>query len=184
MADWETAHALCEISGSGKFDVIATGLTERPVVTMGGLTIEPIETISDVDPELTGILVLPGGEMWERKSNERVIALIHRLHQEKVPVAAICGATLEIARAGLTLGLRHTSNSRAYLKAKVPSYGDGGHYVDALAVSDAGIVTASGLGCLEFAREIIKLLGLRSAQSADAWYDTHKHGVISADAFA
>jgi putative intracellular protease/amidase len=121
MADWETARALCAINSSGKFDVVATGLTERPVVSMGGLTVEPNTTISDVDPEGTGILILPGGEMWERKSNERVIALIHRLHQEKVPVAAICGATLEIARAGLTLGLRHTSNSRDSLRENVPS---------------------------------------------------------------
>jgi putative intracellular protease/amidase len=181
MADWETARALCAINSSGKFDVVATGLTERPVVSMGGLTVEPNTTISDVDPEGTGILILPGGEMWERKSNERVIALIHRLHQEKVPVAAICGATLEIARAGLTLGLRHTSNSRDYLRANVPSYADGGYYVDAPAVHEAGIITAGGLGCVEFAHEITKLLGLHSAGSADAWHDMCKHGVISTD---
>lgn len=184
MADWEVAHALCEIKGSGRFDVVATGLTERPVVTIGGLTVEPNATISDVDPATAAMLILPGGEMWERRSNERVIALMHRLHQERVPVAAICGATLEVARAGLTLGIRHTSNSRHYLEAHVASYVDGGHYVDALAVTDANIVTASGLGCIEFAREIVRLLGLRSAREVDAWYEMHKHGVYAFDALA
>ncbi len=37
LADWEPAHALCEINKSEKFDVITVGLSDRSVATMGGL---------------------------------------------------------------------------------------------------------------------------------------------------
>lgn len=184
LADWEAAHALCEINKSRRFDVVATGLTERPVKTMAGLTIEPDDTISAIVPEETAIFILPGGDIWERRSNARVIDVLRRLRRANVTIAAACGATLEIARAGLTRGIRHTSNSRSYLAANVPGYSDGDHYVDELAVSDDNIITASGLGCVEFAREIVTTLGLYNSAEARVFYDMFKHGVFSARAIA
>lgn len=58
--------------------------------------------------------------MWEQYSHEEVINLLHRFHGEDVPIAAICGATLEVSRAGLTHNTRHTSNSKEYLKGWFP----------------------------------------------------------------
>ena len=106
--------------------------------------------------------------------------MLRRLHQETVPIAAICGATLEIARAGLTQGIRHTSNSREYLQAMVPGYKDSDCYVETLAVTDKNIVTASGLGSVDFAREVIRELKLYSEADTQIWFEMFKHGVIPA----
>ena len=62
--------------------------------------------------------------MWEKKSDEKLKALLCQLHGRNAPIAAICAATLEIAHAGLTHGVLHTSNAREYLQAMVPGYKD------------------------------------------------------------
>jgi len=178
LADWEPAHALCEINKSGKFDVLTAGFSTSPVSTMGGLKLTPDATIDNLDESAARILILPGGDMWEKKSNPQLKALLCRLHQRNVPIAAICAATLEIARAGLTRGVRHTSNAREYLQAMVPDYQDSDWYVDHLAVADKYIITASGLGSLEFAREVIRQLNLYSEADTQLWFEMFKHGVL------
>jgi putative intracellular protease/amidase len=180
LADWEPAHAFCQITKSGKFEVVTAGFSRRTVTSMAGLKITPDLTIDEVDPAETAFFMLPGGDMWEEKSHKVAASLLHRLHEQKVLIGAICAATLEIARAGLTRGVRHTSNAKSYLKAMVPSYRDDDFYVDELAVADQNILTASGLGSLEFAREVIRYLELYGEADAETWYDMFKHGVIPA----
>jgi putative intracellular protease/amidase len=181
LADWEPAHALCEINKSGKFDVITAGFSTTPVSTMAGLKLTPDVTIDNLDESAASILILPGGDMWEKRSDEKLKALLRRLHDRNVPIAAICGATLEVARAGLTHGVRHTSNAREYLQAMVPDYQDSDCYVDQLAVADKCIITASGLGSVEFAREVIRQLNLYSEADTQLWFEMFKHGVVPAN---
>ena len=180
FADWEPALALCEINKSGKFEVVTTGFSDRRVTTMGGLKISPETTLDAVNLTETAILVLPGGEMWEQESHPRLIALLDWLEEGHVPIAAICGATLEVTRAGLTRGRRHTSNSKGYLKARVPGYRDEEFYVDELAVTDRDVITASGLGSVEFAREVILRLSIYGEAQTQEWYEMFKRGVIPA----
>ena len=180
LADWEPAHALCEINKSGKFDIVTAGFSRAAVATMAGLKLTPDITIDEISPAGTSILILPGGDMWEKQSDEKLKVLLRRLHEEAVPIAAICAATLEIVRAGLTQGIRHTSNAREYLQAMVPDYKDGDLYSDELAVADNNIITASGLGCVEFAREVIKQLNLYSEADTRLWFEMFKHGVVPA----
>ncbi len=177
MADWESAHALCEINKSGKYGVVTVGFSAEPVTTMGGLRIVPEATIKEVRPDEACIFIMPGGERWEQKTDEEITALLHRLHTRKVPIGAICGATLAIARAGMTRERRHTSNAKEYLKAMVPDYEDDGFYVDELAVTDKKVITASGLGSVEFGREIIRELDIYSEADTHLWFEMFKHGV-------
>lgn len=180
LVDWEPAHAFCQIRKSGKFEVVTAGFSRQVVTSMAGLKILPDVTIDDVDPKTTAFFMLPGGEMWQEKSREVLHPLLHRLHDQNVLLGAICAATLEIARAGLTRGIRHTSNTRSYLKAMVPTYEDDAFYVDELAVADHNLITASGLGSIEFAREVIRYLGLFNDADAALWFDMFKQGVIPA----
>lgn len=58
-------------------------------------------------------------------------------------------------------GIFHgTLPGKEYLKTNVPDYRDGDFYVDELAVCDRNLITASGLGSVEFGREIIGRLGV------------------------
>jgi len=180
LADWELAHALCEINKSGRFEVVSVGFSKEPVMTMGGLRLTPDLTLAEVMPAEACIFMLPGGDMWESESHQNLQTLLQRLHVENVPIGAICGATVEIARSGLTRGIRHTSNSKDYLKAMVTGYGDDDLYVDELAVTDESIITASGLGSVEFAREVIKQLKLYNDADTLLWFEMFKHGVVPA----
>ncbi len=178
LADWETPYALRAITMSERFEVVTVGFSDQPITTIGGLKLLPEITINEVSPANAGIFTLPGGDMWEQHSHEKLIDLLHRFHGENVPIAAICGATLEVARAGLTHDVRHTSNSKEYLKAMIPDYRDDEFYVDELAVTGGHLITASGLGSIEFGREVIKLLGLFSEAETQEWFEMFKHGVV------
>ncbi len=180
LADWEPALALCELRKSGRLEVLAAGHSRESVVTMAGLKVLPDATLDEIDPQETAIFILPGGDRWEDGPDQKVDELLQRLHAQKILIGALCAATLEIARAGLTAGVRHTSNSKKYLKKMVPAYQDEDHYVDELAVTDDKIITASGLGSVEFAREVIRELGIYNEADTRMWFDMFKKGLIPA----
>jgi putative intracellular protease/amidase len=176
-ADWEPAFAIAELRRSGKQAVVTVGYTGEPVVSMGGLCVLPDYDLAELDPEMVRLLILPGGDRWEQDPLDPALeALLRRLLGHAVPVAAICGATMALARAGLLDGRRHTSNGLQYLTERVPEYGGTPDYVDQLAVRDRGLITASGLGALEFAREIFIELGVFSAEDREQWYRLFKTG--------
>jgi putative intracellular protease/amidase len=171
---------LCEINKTGKFEVVSAGFTKETVTTMGGLKLRPDIALDEVTSSGARIFMLPGGDMWELESHEKLKTLLQQLHADNIPIGAICGATLEIARAGLTRNIRHTSNSKDYLKTIVADYGDDDFYVNEMAVTDENIITASGLGCVEFALEVIKQLQIYNEADTQLWFDMFKHGVLPA----
>ena len=178
LADWEPALAACELHKRKDLEVVPVGFAKSPVRTMGGLTVTPAVTLAEVDPARARVFLLPGGDRWEKASSPELIGLLQRLEATGVPIGAICGATLEVARAGLLRDRRHTSNALAYLRAQVPDYGGEAHYVEELAVTDRGVITASGAGHVEFAREIITLLRLYTPAETQQWFALFKHGVL------
>ena len=177
FADWEPAHALAELRRYGRYRVEVVGLTTAPVESMGGLTIQPSRSLAEVDPSDVAVFILPGGDRWERSPMEPELAeLLHRLDDAGIPLAAICGATVAITRAGLLRGRRHTSNGRAYLEKQVPEYAAGADYVDAPAVRDRGLITASGLADVEFAAELLAELRVLTDQQLQLWTNLFRSG--------
>jgi putative intracellular protease/amidase len=177
FADWEPAFALAELRRSGGLGVVTLGFTPAPVRSMGGVRVVPDRELAGVDPAAVRILILPGGELWEGEYPRRELeAVLMALRLAAVPVAAICGATLALARAGWLDDHDHTSNELAYLQRLVPAYAGTGRYVDTLAVRDRGVITASGLGPTEFAREIFEELQIFSDEDRLVWYHLFKYG--------
>ena len=177
FADWEPAYAIAELRRSGGLEVVTVGFTADPVRSMGGVRVMPDRSLGAVVPEDVRLLILPGGDMWEGEySRAELEAMLGRLERAGVPIAAICGATLAVVRAGLVEHRAHTSNELAYLERMVPGYAGAERYVDALAVRDRGLITASGLGPTEFAREIFEELGVFSADDRMLWFHLFKHG--------
>ncbi len=117
--------------------------------------------------------------MWEAGTPNGVDALLHSFRAASVPVAAICGATFAVARAGLMRGRRHTSNDKEYLEAVVPEYQDGELYSAELAVTDGDLITASGVGSVEFARDITRYLGVYTDEQVGRWFELYKNAVWS-----
>jgi putative intracellular protease/amidase len=177
FADWEPAYALAELRRSGGLDIVTLGFTDAPVRSMGGLRVVPDRALAGLDLGAVRLLILPGGDMWEGiYPRAELDAVLAELRAREVPIAAICGATLALARAGLLNDRAHTSNEPAYLTSLVPEYAGGGQYVDELAVRDRRVITASGLGPTEFAREIFEELEVFTAEERPVWYHLFKHG--------
>ena len=176
-ADWEPALAMCEVRKSGRFEVRTVGFGPEVVTSMGGLRVTPDLALAEVTPDGAALLILPGGDMWEREPpGAELTKVVKAFDAARVPVAAICGATVGVGQMGLMKGRRHTSNSKAYLSALVPGYEDESQYSDEWAVRDGHLITASGIGSVEFAREIIQLLGIYSEADQKLWWDIFKHG--------
>ena len=170
FADWEPAHAVAELRRTGGYRIEVAGLTAAPVRSMGGLTVTPSKPLSELNPTDVAVWIVPGGDRWERTPLEPELeSTLKSLDAAGVPIAAICGATVAIARAGLLRGRRHTSNGLDYLRAHVPGYSDAKTYVDTLAVRDQKLITASGLADVEFAYQIFDELDVMSPQDRTSW---------------
>jgi putative intracellular protease/amidase len=170
FADWEPAHAVAELRRQGQYRVESVGLTTEPVRSMGGITVLPSTTVCEVNPEDVAVFILPGGDRWEHAPIEPELGeLLHRLDVGQVPIAAICAATVAVSRIGLLRGRRHTSNGLDYLRSHVPDYVEADNYVDAPAVRDRQLITASGLGNVEFARELFEELDVLSPEDRSLW---------------
>jgi putative intracellular protease/amidase len=183
MADWQAAFAIAGInnpllqSKRDRYRVVTVGASTQPITTMGGLRILPEIALSEIDPNQSAMLILPGGDQWQRCGNAEAIQVARTFFVEAVPIAAISEATLALARAGMLDDFHHTSNSRDYLAAT--GYCGGSFYLDTPAVTDEGLITASGTAPVEFAREIFRTLDLYSRDALDAWYALYRFGDTS-----
>ncbi len=178
LADWEPGLALAEVRRSGGYRVVSVGFGAGPATSMGGLRVLPEIGIEEVRPEAVRLFLMPGGECWE-KGDYPVAALERKLRElvaARVPIAAICGATVALARAGLLDDRAHTSNDRGWLAKAAPSYVGSALYRDELAVRDRGVITAPGTGNVELAREILAELEIMTPRHRDVWFHLFKVG--------
>ena len=181
FADWEPAHALAELRRAGGYRVETVGLSDAPVQSMGGINVLPSKRVKDVDSNDVAAFILPGGDRWQEAPIESELTdLVKQLDSKNVPIAAICAATVAIARMGLVRGRRHTSNGLPYLRKYAPDYNDAEQYVDAPAVRDHGLITASGLASVEFARELFEELEVMPAATRQLWADVFRSGKMPA----
>jgi putative intracellular protease/amidase len=185
LADWEVGHLLAELR-TGRmtgtpFDVVTVAESRDPVTTMGGVRWIPDALLADLDPAGSDLLVLPGAEMWDAGGGELFAAAARRFLDAGVPVAAICGATAGLARAGLLDDREHTSAAAEYLA--MTGYAGGDRYVDERAVVDGDLITAGPQSPVQFARATLARLGLASPATLDA-YEAVYHRADPAAFFA
>lgn len=179
-ADWEPAYALAELRRWGKRDVRTVGFTSAPVLSMGGLRVVPDTELVRVRREEVELLIIPGGDLWETGDYPRdsLESLIAALLAVETPVAAICAGTLVLARAGLLDARLHTSNGPEYVTSHGTGYRGAARYVEAPAVRDRHVITATGLAPVDFAREIFAELGIFSSDDEALWFEMFKYGRI------
>ena len=179
MADWEPSFAVAAINRpmpgiSSGFRVRTVGLDRTPVRSMGGLTIVPDLSLSEISPSGSAMLILPGSDLWSDESTDPVLSLAKEFVAAGVPVAAICGATFGLARAGLLDDRLHTSNDPGWLASS--GYAGAARHVQEPAVDDRGVITASFTASLEFAKLVLARLGVFSEGALEAWYGLYKTG--------
>ena len=180
LSDWEAGYAAAGVNNPqfqrrpGLYRVKTVAAGKAPVRTMGGVMIVPDATLDAISLTDSAMFIMPGGMTWDQGLNTEAVEIARAFLQTGVPVAAICGATLGLARGGLLDCCRHTSNSRDYLAET--GYGGAGLYDDAPAVTDRDLITASGTAPLEFALHVFRRLDLYTPDVLDAWYGLFKTG--------
>jgi putative intracellular protease/amidase len=177
LADWEPGHVLAELrSGrylkdpSLRYNIVPCGRTMDAITTMGGIHIAPEVLMGDIQPVPEDVLILPGADTWLDPTQGPVIAKVRKLLDHGTVVAAICGATLGLANAGLLDNRPHTSNDPGALKMFCPHYHGEKNYVNEPAVTAGNLITASGLAPVEFAYHVFRKLGVMSPATLEAWY--------------
>ena len=173
LSDWEPGYAIAHINRpapnvASDYSVKTVGLSRAPIRTMGGLTVVPDLALGELVPAQSAMLILPGAEIWEDAKTDPALAKARAFIEAGVPVAAICGATFGLARAGLLDDRRHTSDAAEYLASS--GYRGTALYVNEAVVDDRGVITASAMASLEFARAILERLRVFPKAALDAWY--------------
>jgi putative intracellular protease/amidase len=171
LTDSEVGHLLVELhtgrfTGT-RFNVVTVAKSRESIRTAGGLRTTPDALLAELEPGDSDLLILPGAEMWDSGGGDEFAAAAGRFLAAGVPVAAICGATVGLARAGLLDERNHTSASAEYLAAT--GYAGGDRYLDDRAVVDGDLITAGPQSPVQFARATLDRLGLASERTLEAY---------------
>jgi len=158
FADWEAASALAELQRTFAYPVKTIGLSSKAVVSMGGLRVTTDLQLAEFMPASASVLILPGGDAWTEGEAPAVSSVLQDMVALNRPVAAICGATLALAHAGLLEERLHTSNGAEFISAHVSHYRGQSFYRAVQAIRYNGVITANGLAPFAFAAEIFREL--------------------------
>ena len=178
-ADWEPALAIATLNKYSNFIIRSFSIDGSCVQSMGGLHIQPDTSLSEIDPDSIDLLILPGGDLWCKGGNKELIPLVNSMIERKGNIAAICDATVFLARLGYLNRVWHTSNGPQYLSEKVASYKGTYYYEDLPAVVHDNIITANGAGMVEFAVEILKQQKVFDAATLEKICDLYKSGGVN-----
>lgn len=177
LADWELGHVVSELN-SGRFfkadapqvSLKTVSCTGAPITTMGGLTITPDCSVDDIVVDETSMLLLPGADTWSDPKHGAVVEKARALLSVGASVAAICGATVALADAGLLDDRPHTSNGPGFLDMVSPGYAGQCQYRDEPSVADGNLITASSTGSLLWAKQIIERMDVFKPDTLHFWY--------------
>jgi putative intracellular protease/amidase len=134
--------------------------------------------LAELDPSASTLLILAGADMWDAGGGQAFAAAARRFPAGGIPVAAICGATAGLARAGVLDERDHTSAAAGYLAAT--GYAGTDRYIDERAVIDGDLVTAGPQSPVQFATATLGRLGLASQRTREAYEAVLHRGDASA----
>ncbi|RDW21946.1 type 1 glutamine amidotransferase family protein [Oceanobacillus chungangensis] len=181
MSDWEYGYLIAELNSGRYFKrdlaplkVVTVGANKEIITTMGGLSIKPDTSLGECTFEGKDLLILPGGTTWREDIHQPILERIGQSLKLGTIVAAICGATEGLANMGYLDSRKHTSNDLEYIKMVCPNYKGEKFYEIGPAVSDANLVTASGVAPLEFAMEVLKKIDVFTQDTLHSWYNLNK----------
>lgn len=181
MADWEIGYITAELNSGRYLNLLEGNLNIKKIAntldtikTMGGISITPDNVLTEIKFEEGDLLILPGADTWMDEKNQSVLEIVSDLINRNVVVAAICGATVALASKGILNNRRHTSIDKDFLKMICPEYLSSDNYVNAPAVVDGCLITATGLAPLEFSYEVFKKISVMKEGTLEAWYKLYK----------
>lgn len=184
LADWEIGHISAELHSKRFFKkdakdiaVKTVGCSKEAIKTMGGMSIIPDCQIDDIEVSENSFLILPGADTWGDSKQGAILHKAEEFLSKGYTVCAICGATVALANLGLLNNRPHTSNGAGFLEMFAPgNYTGSKYYVDAPAVVDNNLITASCTGGLYWAKCILEKLEVFKEDSINAWFNYFSTG--------
>ena len=182
--DWEGAFLATALhvgvipGGEVKYEVHTVAPTLEAIRSIGGFRTLPDYSFENM-PKDYAALVLIGGNCWDSSEEELVAPLVQEALDKDKIVGAICNGASFLCSHGFLNNVKHTGNGLDQLKHwGGEKYTNEAGYVEAQAVNDKKIVTANGVGHLEFTREMLLLLKANCPEQIDKWYDFYKNGFV------
>jgi hypothetical protein len=170
FADWQASHALVGIRKSDCYTVKTIALEKECVLSMSGMQVLPdldfipVVDLKDIDRNTTAMLILPGGDFWNRGRMEDIKLLVwHCLHHE-IPIAAIGNAVIFLDQLKVEVSSDHSIFAFDVLLSA-------GLYQDSSLCSKSGlIVAATETAGIEFAKTIFEVLGIENNFHTVEWF--------------
>ncbi|MDM4206381.1 DJ-1/PfpI family protein [Klebsiella spallanzanii] len=172
-ADWEFALLAPALRrGFGmwepQYKVRTVAADAGPVMSIGGVRCLPDYTFQTI-PEDYAALVLVGGMNWWGDEAQRVVLLVEQAQTRQIVVGAICDASAFLGANGFLNDVDHTSNGLAYLQSRAGSaYRGAARYRNVPCVRDGRLVTANGVGFLDFTCNMLAALNAAQEKEIEA----------------
>ncbi len=180
-ADWEIGYIGLQVKSSNKYAIKVVSDEKSNIISMCGLNVMPDYSIDEVlnsNMDNYKMLILCGGDFWKKNNftNDKVKKLIDLFKENHLTISAICDATTYLAYNNFLDNVEHTGNSVEYIISTCPNYKGKNKYINKQSVSNNEFITANGTSTLEFTRDIMKNLQLKSNEEIDGWYQFNKNG--------
>ncbi|MEB8266439.1 DJ-1/PfpI family protein [Klebsiella grimontii] len=183
-ADWEFALLAPGLRrGFGiwepQYDVRTVAADAGPVMSIGGVRCLPDYTFETI-PDDYAALVLVGGMNWWGEEARRVVPLVEQAQARQIVVGAICDASAFLGAHGFLNDVDHTSNGLAYLQNRAgPAYSGAARYRSVPSVRDGNLVTANGVGFVDFTCNILAALNATQAGEIEAMRAAFTSGMFT-----
>jgi transcriptional regulator GlxA family with amidase domain len=169
--DHQIARVMAGLNRGGDFVLETFSTRKQAVTTVTGLRVMPHTHLAALDPEDIEILLLPGGDRWEKGDNLEIFPFIMAVARRR-PVIAVGSAVLGLADIGLLDNIPHTGESPAYIKRYCPEYGGAAFFIDEPCVCAGSIITVSDEGPVELSHGMFGTL----AKLHEILH--HEHGLL------
>jgi len=180
-ADWEAGHAIAGISFAEEYIVKTIAIDTKPKVSIAGVGAVIDYAIADYqDFDNLAMIILTGSFSWADNSYDEIADFVRQARKHNVPVAAICGATIFLAKHGFLNNIKHTGDEKEYFDEMLENedgYKGQEYFSVSQVVNDGGFITANETASLEFAREIFRALQTDTEEGINEWYNRQKNGL-------
>ena len=180
-ADWEASYAIAVINSVEQYVVKTISIDTQPKVSIGGLRTEIDYAIQDYQGfDNLKMIILTGGFSWGENRYDEIADFVKRANASGIPIAAICGATIFLAKHGFLNNIKHTGDTWEYFEENLKNekgYTGQENFVSSQLVNDNGFITANETAAVDFAYEILRMLEVDTNEEIDLWYDKFKNGM-------
>lgn len=140
FADCELALVMAALNHRGDFVLETFSPRGRMVTARSGLSVMPHANLSSMRPEDFDLLLLPGGDQWEKGDNFEVFSLIKATFDQRL-IVAVGSAILALADLGRLDLIPHTGPGVGYFRKYCPDYAGDAFFRQEVWVEAGGIVT-------------------------------------------